>query len=566
MQISLNLHRKTTELKHTIKVTLVLLFLYTLVSSPSYGQQPDKLEYEAKSLEGGKTYKKLIGEVKFTQKNMIIYCDSAFAYDKTNSMEAFGNVRIEDLEDSVTITSRKLFYDGNSKIAELRENVVYVDDSIRLYTDNLDYDMTNKSAKYFRGGKIIDGVNTLESEKGNYDTEGKMMIFTNDVKLINPDYTMSSDDLFYNIITKKARTNSQTNITTNDGRRLISKQGSEFDTGRNTSAFLLGEVDTEKYYLKGDELFFNDNLGSYSAKGNVYLLAKKDSVIITGNNAHFWQDQGLAKVYGNSLLKKMLNRDTLYLRADTLVSIDDSLDVNKRLLAYNHVQVFKNDLQGKSDSLAYFLADSSITFYDDPILWNDGSQITADTIHIIVKNGSIDQLQTSVNSFIISEDSTENYNQIKGRQMIAFFDGNDIKNVNVTGNGESIYFVADEEDPKKLIGMNKIICSNMNIIFKENQVNDIRFYTNPDGNIVPPHELKEDNKKLEGFAWRIDERPTRRLILEDPEVVRQKMELVDSMIEAEKKEKEIQESREEDMIKNQTEEESGKQPDNLPKQ
>lgn len=488
---------------------------------PVLAQDTDKLEYEAKSLEGGKrkdgeTYKKLVGSVKFTQKDMIIYCDSAFAYDQTNSMEAFGKVRIEDLEDSVTITSNKLYYDGNGKIAELRGNVVYIDDSIRLYTDNLNYDMTNKSAVYFNGGRIVDDVNTLESEDGNYDTEGKMMIFRNSVKLTNPDYTMESDDLIYNIITKKARTSSETKITTNDGKVLRSKRSSEFDTGRNTSAFLVGEVNTDKYFLKGDELFFNSQLGSYSAKGHVFLLAKKDSVIITGENADFWQDIGLAKVYGDPLLKKVLSNDTLYLRADTLVSIDDSLQANKRLLAYHNVKIFKSDLQGKADSMAYFLSDSSISFYQDPILWNEGSQITADSIHILMNKGTIDQLRTSVNSFIISEDSTENYNQIKGRKMVAFFDGKRIRDVDVSGNGESIYFVADEENTKQLMGMNQIICSNMRIIFKENQVNDIRFYTNPDGNFVPPHELTDDAKTLEGFAWRIKERPTRREILINP--------------------------------------------------
>ncbi len=529
-------------MEHVIKVTFVFLILNTLVLPSVFAQQTDKLEYEAESLEGGRKngqdYKKLIGKVKFTQKNTIIYCDSALAYDRTNSMEAFGHVRIEDLEDSVTITSNRLYYQGNGRIAELRGNVVYIDDSIRLFTDNLDYDMKNKSATYFNGGKIDDGVNILESIKGEYDTEGKMAIFTDSVKLTNPDYSMESDDLIYNIITKKARTSSETKITTKDGKTLRSKQSSEFDTGRNTSAFLLGEVDTEKYFLKGDELFFDDRLGSYSAKGNVYLLAKEDSVIITGDHADFWQDRGLAKVFGDPLLKKLLNVDTLYLRADTLVSIDDSLEINKRLLAYKNVRIYKSDLQGKADSLAYFLSDSSISFYDDPILWNDGSQITADTIHILVKGGSIDQLRTSVNSFIISEDSTNNYNQIKGRQMIAFFNGKSIRDVDVNGNGESLYFVADEENVKTMIGMNQIICSNMKIIFKDNQVHDIRFYSNPDGNFVPPHELKEEDKKLEGFAWRIKERPTRRQILEDPKEVRRKQELVDSMIETEKKEQE----------------------------
>jgi len=541
MQISLDLLQKSIELKLTLKVTFVFLIFYGLSILQINAQNADKLEYEAESLEGGikdgESYKKLVGNVKFTQKNTIIYCDSAFAYDKSNSMEAFGRVKIEDLEDTVTITSNRLFYDGNGKIAELRGNVVYVDDSVQLYTDNLDYDMTNKSATYFNGGKIIDDINTLESKKGNYDTHGKMMIFKDSVKLTTPNYTLESEDLIYNLITKKARSSSKTKITTNDGMVLKSKQSSEFDTNKGTSAFLFGEVDTEKYYLKGDELFFDSQLESYSAKGNVYLLAKEDSVIITGEKANFWQDKGIAKVYGNPLLKKAMRKDTLYLRADTLVSIDDSLEVNRRLLAYNNVKIFKMDLQGKADSLVYYLSDSSISFFDDPILWNEGSQITADTIHIIVKDGTIDQLRTSVNSFIISEDSTKNFNQIKGRQMIAFFEGKSIKNVDVNGNGESIYFVATEENTEILMGMNQIICSNMNIIFKENQVHDIRFYTNPDGSFVPPHELKEDDKHLEGFAWRIEERPSQREILTDPSEAERMRKKVESMIADEEEEK-----------------------------
>ncbi len=529
------------ELKRTIKVTFVFLFLLGIAFLPSFAQNLNNLEYEAQSLEGGKRdgedFKKLVGNVKFTQENTIIYCDSAFAYNQTNSMEAFGHVRIEDLEDTVTITSNTLYYDGNGKIAQLRGNVVYVDDSLTLYTDNLDYDMINKSAVYSKGGKIIDGVNTLESINGNYDTEGKMMIFTDSVSMISPDYSLKSNDLIYNIITKKARTNSPTTINTKKGEVLYSEKGCEFDTGNKTYTFRSGEVDTDKYHLKGDELYFNDKLGSYSAKGNVYLLAKEDDVIITGDRAHFWDELGLAKVFGDPLLKRALSNDTLYLRADTLVSINSKIAADKRLLAYNNVSLYKSDLQGKSDSLVYYLADSSMAFFNDPVLWNEGSQITADTIRIIVENGTINRMNTSVNSFIISEDSTKNFNQIKGRQMTAFFSGKTLKNVEVTGNGESIYFIGDEHNTNKLMGMNKIVCSNMKIVFKDNQVNDIRFYTKPDGDFVPPHELKEEAKQLDGFVWRIDERPSKRGILQDPSEVERIRKLGESILRDEEEEK-----------------------------
>jgi lipopolysaccharide export system protein LptA len=545
-------------LKREIKVTFVFLILFCHTFFIASAQTTDRLEYKAKILEGGVkdgvNYKKLTGNVVFTQKKTIIYCDSAFFYDKTNSTEAFGRVRIEDLEDSVTITSKKLFYDGNGRTAQLRGDVVYVDDSIRLYTDNLDYDMVNKSAVYFGGGRINDGINNMLSKRGNYDTEGKMMIFHEEVKLITPDYTLESDDLFYNIVTKKARTSTATKITTKDGKVLNSQKSSEFDTRLGAYVFLEGEIDTEKYYIKGDELFYNSALGSYTAVGNVYLFAKTDEVIITGQKADFWEDRGIARIYGDPLLKKLLNQDTMFLRADTLISIDDSLEVNKRLLAYKNVKIFKSDLQGKADSLAYYLADSTIVFYNDPILWNDGSQITADTIQILVKEGTIDRLNAKVNSFIISEDSTKNFNQIKGRLMTAYFNGKSINNVDVTGNGETIYFVADDENASLLIGMNRIVCTNMKIGFLDDQVNNIRFYTNPDGKFIPPHELKDDVKKLEGFAWRVDERPTRTQIMINPYEAEQNRLEEERIYQGESKEFDVDHDKKQEEIKTQDKE------------
>ena len=111
-------------MKYALKVTFVFLFFQGLVFLPSYGQNHDKLEYQADVLEGGKkdavSYQKLFGNVKITQKNTIIHCDTALVFEKTNSMEAFGNVKIEDLEDSVTITSNTLYYEGDGKTAKLR--------------------------------------------------------------------------------------------------------------------------------------------------------------------------------------------------------------------------------------------------------------------------------------------------------------------------------------------------------------------------------------------------------------------------------------------------------------
>ena len=112
------------------------------------------------------------------------------------------------------------------------------------------------------------------------------------------------------------------------------------------------------------------------------------------------------------------------------------------------------------------------------------------------------------NAFVISQDTLRNFNQIKGREMMADFAGQNISRVIVQGNGESLYFALDEED-QSFMGMNKIICSNITIRFRDGKVNNLSFYVKPEASFIAPHELKKEEMTLKGFQWRAKDRPKR---------------------------------------------------------
>ena len=131
---------------------LVLIFLIAGISFfESHAQKRLKIE-KADALIGQKDsagvfFDKLVGNVELKQKDTRIFCDSAFFYKKTNNIQAFGRVKITD-EDSVTITAKKLFYNGDTKIAQLREDVVFVKlGQLTLYTEFLDSFEENKAAE-----------------------------------------------------------------------------------------------------------------------------------------------------------------------------------------------------------------------------------------------------------------------------------------------------------------------------------------------------------------------------------------------------------------------------------
>jgi lipopolysaccharide export system protein LptA len=503
---------KQQELMTFIKYILfACLFFLTTGILLAQTADSDVIELEqADALVGssanGKDLRKVIGNVRFRQKGAVMTCDSAYQYVESNTLEAFGNVRIVQ-GDTVTITGNKALYNGNTREAKMRGNVVLVDKTMTLYTEELDYNMKTNLAYYYTGGRIIDGENVLVSQQGYYDTRSKLFSFKKDVNLTNPQYTLTSDTLQYHSVSKIAYFKGPTKIVGKSG-DLYTVNGT-YNTLTQQSRFIgRTTIDYDKYTLTGDSVYYDKKKDIGIARINVELVAKEDSTIIEGDIGTYDGIKGISKVYGRPVMKNIVSGDTLFLTADTLVSVDDTAKRSRKLFAYHNVKIFKSDLQGKCDSLLYNFTDSTIYFYRNPILWSSGNQMLADSIHIQMANNRISKMFLKTNSFVISQDSLKNFNQIKGRRMTAYFSENKVSSVFVDGNAESLYFALDEGD-SLLMGMNKMLCSKMDIRFKDNKANTIRALTTPDAVFIPPHEIQEPDKRLKGFTWRIDEKPQR---------------------------------------------------------
>ncbi|MEM7550048.1 MAG: OstA-like protein [Bacteroidota bacterium] len=458
----------------------------------------------------GESFQKLIGNVLFSQNDTKIYCDSAYLFKITNSIEAYGYVKVIQ-GDTITITGRKLIYLGNDRIAQMRNDVEFKTPSTTLYTDHLDFDRNEQLAYYFQGGKLIDSTNQVTSDKGYYLARTKIISFKKEVVLTNDSETLESDTLVYNTRTRVAFFVAPTKVTDEDGNVANYNEGS-YNTKIKKSILLYGDIESEDYILSGNKLFLDNLNGYYRVTKNVVMTHKKEDMIIYGDVAEHWKNRRFTKIYGNPLVKKVVDQDTLYLRADTLIAIDSQKEEEKKLIAFDNVRIYKTDLQGLSDSLVYVSLDSMFYFRKDPILWTTGTQVTADSINLLIRNKTLDQMNMYSNSFLIYEDSLLYHNQVKGRNMVAYFEKEELHKIDVDGNGESIYFALDEKTAD-LVGMNKILCSTMTIKFDKGKVQDIFFYTNPDATFIPPHELADPDKTLKNYDWRSKEKPQLETIL-----------------------------------------------------
>ena len=211
---------------------------------------------------------------------------------------------------------------------------------------------------------------------------------------------------------------------------------------------------------------------------------------------------------GRPLLLTLIDEDSLYLAADTLVAFrEDSLaqDSLRTLLAYHDVRIFKEDLQGICDSLVYRAADSMFRLFRQPVLWSDTSQFNADTVHIQMANDRIDRILFYNQAFMVNTPDEEFFNQVKGRFVVAFFREGKIDRMRVSGNAESIYYALDDEDA--YLGVNKTVCSEMRLAFQDGKVQEIRFYNEPKAQFIPFRQADHEALRLPGFFWEVQRRP-----------------------------------------------------------
>ena len=265
--------------------------------------------------------------------------------------------------------------------------------------------------------------------------------------------------------------------------------------------------------LSADKLYYDQFLKAGIAVGNVIVLSKKDSLTVFGDFGNYWGDQGKTKVYQNALMQQVSNKgkDTLFLSADTLMSINDTLKKEKKIFAYHKVKIFDKNMQAICDSMVNNMMDSTLIFFKDPVMWNGKSQMRGDTIRVVSKNKKIDRVYFRTKAFIVSQDTIENFNQVRGKNMVAIFDSNKIKKVDVKGNAESIYFALQGDTVTS--GMNKVESVDMAVRFKNQKIKNIGFYNKPKALLIPPHEIKDDDIRLRGFKWRIGERPDRQVVI-----------------------------------------------------
>jgi len=491
--------------RNTHIALLILLFIVTPFvqaqnKSRVHVEKADKQVYDEAF---SKEIERLIGHVVMRQEDTRFYCDSAYLNTQKRNFEAFGNVHIA-VNDTVDVYGDRMHYEGDTRVAELFGNVRLVEKSTTLTTEHLIYNRITKTAFYDIGGTIVNGDNTLTSKRGYYNTDSKIFYFRKDVVLINPDSETYSDTLIYNTINETAYFEGPTVIRGKES--TIYCESGWYDTQHDFSKLTKRPmISGSEQTITADSILYDNFSSSGKAFGHVEILDTLHKVIIKGKYGEMWDEEGSSFITDSVIAITYDDVDSMYIHSDSMWMYFDKERNAKKLLAYYSVRFFRDQMQGVCDSLVYTMQDSTIRFHNNPILWSAKNQLTADSISIFVAGNRVDSLLMYNTAFIVSRDSTDSYNQIRGRNMTGYFRDNELVKISVDGNAQTIYYIREEEG--YLIGINLSESSTMDIRLLNSEMNAISYQTKAVEKMFPEKDFPANQKTLKGFSWQETLRP-----------------------------------------------------------
>ena len=443
----------------------------------------------------------LVGDVAFRHDSMYMYCDSALFYEASNSLDAYGNVRMNQ-GDTLFLYGDRLHYSGDEMLAKVRNNVVMIDKEMTLTTDSLNYDRTINLGYYFNWGTVEDTLNVLTSEWGEYDTQTNDAVFNYEVTLTNPNFVLTSDTLRYNTKTQVATIVGPSNITS-DRNHIYSTLGRYYTATEQAHLLNRSVLTNDEKRLTGDSIYYDRMSGYGEAFNRVEMDDFSGKTRLTGDYTYYNELTDSAYATQRAVAIDYSQGDSMFIHGDTLrllTRYPDTDSVYRIVQAYRKVRIYREDVQAVCDSLEFSSLDSCMTMYFDPVVWNGPQQVLGEVIRVYLNDSTVEWAHVENQALIVEQVDTGRYNQISGREIKAYFVNGDIDKSDVEGNVLVVYYYteAGEREP---YGLNTTECTYLTAYMKDRQVDRLFIKEQSNGVFYPIMQVPPGKDKLSNFAW-----------------------------------------------------------------
>lgn len=474
----------------------------------------------------------VVGNVVFTKGPMIMRCDSAHYYPDTESLDAFGNVSMEQ-GDTLFVYADELSYSGPDEIATLYaapgKKVRLINRDVTLETDVFNYDLAIDLGYYDMGGRLFDKQNVLTSGRGEYVPATKEANFYDRVHLNSesPDDTLNifTDTLYYNTATHIAELNSPSRII--NFRATIFTTNGVYETDSDRT-FLYDRsliVTPEGRTLCADTIYYDRNSGIGEAFGDMVLTdsarhaaaygkygiynEKADTSFITGRALlSYVQDDSddTLWVHGR-FIRTMPVYDSIHVEEDTIAKIAayTRVDTTHAAVIYPRVRFYRSDLQGVCDSMLFTDRDSTLRMFTHPVLWNEDRQVFGNIVEILLNDSTIERVTLPDQGITVQHIEGDHYNQMSGNEMVAFFEDGQMRRLDINGTVELVMY--PEEADSTINKMVNAQSSYLSALFRGRTTERVKMWPQTTGVATPLFLARKANYYLPKFHWYEGVRP-----------------------------------------------------------
>lgn len=451
------------------------------VKSPEVNIKSDTLKYN--------TYTKIayfFGPTNIYGKTDTLYTENG-QYNTLTDQASFGKRNLYT-QNSKSLKGDSLFYDGKIGYGRAVKNIVFIDTAqkIELKGDLGIYKKSDESIMVTKHAYVVlvtekDSV-SKDSIWMSADTLRSRVLMKKELYLIQQKAILLLNQSIALADSLKSESENNNQSTEVDSAKLIKKVAIVNPAPK--VEVKISNVKAIKGRIEPIELQFG-------IKAPILPVIWPD--IKVGN----YRKLGLSLIYVNDNFK-LFSKQKLPPEASDTTKI-------RVISAFKKVKIFKSDLQAIADSVFFSYGDSVLRFYQDPMVWAQGGQLSADTLYLQMKNKKIDNIDLIKNAIVVNaqRDSLQ-FNQVAGKTMKGFFKSDKLDVVFVNGNAESIYFPQDTSENK---GMMRSVAAKMRVNFRKDSLIQISFIRQPEHNYYPFEKITEELRTLPNFNWKPKDRP-----------------------------------------------------------
>ena len=413
------------------------------------------------------------GDVHGTTDKQETWCDSLYFYRIPNNVLMKGSIQLQDSLHNTTAVSRYLFYEDSLSTVTLRKEA-----AVAIVTED---ELSQKDTLYFGADTLV--YYTLrhcdipKSELAN-STARISEIMTDPVGEYRKKAAEAAAKAQAEALEKAAGTRPGLKPDAASKKQPKAPEDAVSAPADNVAALKdsIGvAADSVKVALDSVNVAV-DSLGE-----------PKDSLSVTADSAK-------------------VALDSLSVAAD---SVSVAVDTTKYGFAFarGNVKIFRRDIQVRCDSMHYSDLDSIARFYKDPVIWNEENrQYYSDSLAVLIKKGRVDRASLMSNAFVVTQEDSLLYDQIKSAEIMAFFDSTSaLKRFDALGGATAVFFLREND---RLATVNKVESKMLSGNFVKGNIDRIYYYDSPKNDAYPVVQFPQQERYLKGFRWIPELRPT----------------------------------------------------------